>query len=258
MILAWPVYIFSFLVGAVWGSFLNVCIFRLPRGCSIVSPGSHCPHCQSPIHWYDNIPLVSFLVLRGRSRCCQQPISWQYPLVETLSALLAVATVHRFGFSPLAILYFLFISALVVVTFVDLHHQIIPDEVSLSGIIVGLLASVLRSDLSLIDSALGVIVGGGILWLVAFVYQRLTGREGMGGGDIKLLAMIGAFLGWKAIPFVIFLSALVGSLVGILLMLFKRGATIKLAIPYGPFLSLGALIWVFFGEKIILFYLGGW
>ncbi len=248
-------YFLIFCLGAICGSFLNVCIFRLPQGQSVVSPRSFCPYCRRPIAWFDNIPLLSFLLLRGRSRCCRQAIPWRYPLVETLSGILAVASVYRFGLTPLALLYFIFLAALLVITFIDLDHQIIPDEVSLPGILVGLLAAALRTDLSLRDAFLGAIVGGGILWLVAVGYQRLTGREGMGGGDIKLLAMIGAFLGWRAIPFIILLSALVGSLAGILFMLAKGKASGRLAIPYGPFLALAAVLWVFWGEKIILFYL---
>lgn len=245
---------FAFIFGAVVGSFLNVCICRLPADESVVSPPSHCPHCQYRIRWFDNIPIVSYVLLKGRCRGCQARISLQYPLVELLNGLLCLALFTRFGLTLAFGVLFLFCSALVVITFIDLEHQIIPDEISLPGIVVGFLLSFVISGHGWLNSLLGILLGGGSLLLVAYTYQRLTGKEGMGGGDIKLLAMMGAFLGWKSIPFIIFASSLVGSFVGITLMLVQKKDS-KLAIPFGPYLAFGALLYIFFGRQLISWYL---
>ena len=244
----------AFILGAVVGSFLNVCICRLPRDESIVSPPSHCPNCSCGIRWYDNIPLISYLLLRGKCRGCGTRISPQYPLVELLNGLLTLALFLRFGptFSFLALS--LFCSALVVITFIDLEHQIIPDEISLPGILLGFLFSFFLPGHTWLNSLIGILLGGGSLLLVASGYHWLTGKEGMGGGDIKLLAMMGAFLGWKAIPFIIFASSLVGSVVGISLMLIKKKDS-KLAIPFGPYLAFAAILYIFYGRPLIHWYL---
>jgi len=245
--------IIAFIFGAVVGSFLNVCICRMPREESIVSPPSHCPQCNYRIRWYDNIPLVSYLLLRGKCRGCGARISIQYPLVELINGLLTLALFLRLGPSLTFIALFLFCSALVAITFIDLKHQIIPDEISLSGIVAGFAFSFFLPWQGWLNSLLGILLGGGSLLLVAYGYQWLTGREGMGGGDIKLLAMMGAFLGWKAIPFIIFTSSLAGSVVGLSMMLFQKRDS-RLAIPYGPYLALGALLYVFFGRQLIQWY----
>ena len=252
--------VFSFFFGAIVGSFLNVCICRMPKEESVVSPPSHCPHCNYQIRWYDNIPLVSYLILRGKCRGCGSRISLQYPLVELLNGILTVALYLRFD--PLQnstrafafFVLFLFCSSLVVITFIDLDHQIIPDEISLTGIVIGLLCSFFLPWLGWLNSLLGILLGGGSLLLVAYSYQWLTGKEGMGGGDIKLLAMMGAFLGWKAVPFIIFASSLVGSLIGVALILIRKKDS-KLAIPFGPFLAFGALLYIFCGRQLIHWYL---
>jgi leader peptidase (prepilin peptidase) / N-methyltransferase len=243
-----------FILGAVIGSFLNVCIARIPGGLSIVSPASRCPHCQAPIRWYQNIPIISFLALRGRCAVCGAAISWRYPLVEALTGGLFVLVVRSFGLSWVGLVYLVFVAALVVITFIDLDHRIIPDVISLPGIVVGLLAALVVPWLTWWAALLGVLLGGGILFLVAWGYEKLTGVEGMGGGDVKLLAMMGAFLGWQAVLPVIFLSSLAGTLVGVPLMLVKRTGG-KLAIPFGPFLALGAVIYLFWGQEIIDWYL---
>ena len=250
--------IIVFIFGAVVGSFLNVCIVRLPAGESITHPPSRCPACKARIAFYDNIPLLSYLILRGRCRVCAAPISSRYFIVEFLTGLLAVALVLRFGWGPPFFVYAIFAAALVVVSFVDLDIQIIPDVISLPGIVLGLLASFVpaaRVDhLSLppspMDSLLGVLVGGGVLYLVAWLYELATGTEGMGGGDIKLLAMIGAFLGWPGVPLALFFASLAGALIGIVLMV-STGKGIKLRIPFGPFLCLGALAYLFFGRWLV-------
>jgi leader peptidase (prepilin peptidase)/N-methyltransferase len=236
------------------GSFLNVCIHRVPRGESIVAPGSHCPHCKSPIKFYDNIPLISYLLLGGRCRNCRGTISIQYPFVEGVTALSSSLLFLRFGLSWSYFFYFAFVASLIVITVIDLFHQIIPDVISLPGIGVGLLASLIVPDLPFLNSLVGMLLGGGSLFLVATLYQWLFKREGMGGGDVKLLAMIGAFLGWKAVILTILLSSLIGSITGMIVMVAK-GKDFKYAIPFGPFLSLGAVISLFYGEKIITWYL---
>ncbi|WP_429884410.1 prepilin peptidase [Geoalkalibacter halelectricus] len=247
--------LFSFILGAVVGSFLNVCIYRIPAGLSIVSPRSRCPQCEAPIRWYQNIPILSWLVLRGRCGQCRAPISVRYPLVEFLTAVLFAFVLWMFGLQWATLVYWLMAAALIVITFIDLDHQIIPDVISLPGILVGFACSFAVPWVSWLDSLLGIVVGGGSLLLVAMGYEFLTKKEGMGGGDIKLLAMIGAFLGWQAVLPVIFVSSLAGTLVGIPLMIRQKADT-RLALPFGPFLAFGALFYLFWGPEIIHWYLG--
>jgi leader peptidase (prepilin peptidase)/N-methyltransferase len=268
-----PTYIFAFLFGAIVGSFLNVCIFRIPLGTSLISPSSRCPQCNIPIKAYDNIPILSYFLLGGRCGSCKAPISARYPLVETMMALFSGFLILKFGLSSSFFIYFILISSLVVVSFIDLDHRIIPDTISLPGIILGLLASFLKPtgqndflvrfvfravkgaiNMATLDSLLGVFIGGGLLYAVAVLFYWVTKKEGMGGGDIKLLAMIGAFLGWSSTVFTILISSLIGSIVGVVLMLATR-ADSKYAIPFGPFLSMGAVIYLFFGREIIRWYL---
>ncbi len=246
--------LFSFVLGAVIGSFLNVCIYRLPLRQSVVMPPSHCFACNEPIAWYDNIPIISFLLLGGKCRNCKTPIAYQYPLVELLTGITAVACTLKWGYSIDTVAYFVFVAALIVVAFIDLKNQIIPDLVSLPGIVCGLVFSLLSSHLTFIDSLLGVVIGGGSLLLVAAVYYLLTKQEGMGIGDVKLLGMIGSFLGWKSILFIVMMASLTGALVGIAVMMVKRKSR-KYAIPFGPFLSLGAVSYLFFGREITTWYL---
>ena len=267
------IYIFAFLFGAIVGSFLNVCIFRIPLKTSLISPSSRCPQCKIPIKAYDNIPILSYFLLGGRCRSCKAPISTRYPLVEAMTALFSVFLMLKFGLSPSFFIYFILISSLVVVSFIDLDHRIIPDTISLPGIILGLLASFMKTagqndflvrfvfrtvkggiNMATLDSLLGIFIGGGLLYAVAVLFYWVTKKEGMGGGDIKLLAMIGAFLGWTSTVFTIVVSSLIGSIVGVALMVAK-GADSKYAIPFGPFLSMGAVIYLFFGREIIRWYL---
>ena len=245
--------LFAFVLGAVTGSFLNVCIYRIPAGESIVFPASRCPACRTAIRWYQNIPVLSYLALRGRCASCGTSISIRYPLVEALCGVLFVLVLQRFGLHGFTPVYWLFAAALVTITFIDLDHQIIPDVISLPGIVVGFLCSFILPHLSWLDSLFGILLGGGSLLLVAEVYQRLTGKDGMGGGDIKLLAMLGAFLGWKAVLPVIFLSSLMGTLVGVPLMLIRK-ADGGLPIPFGPFLAAAAMIYLLWGPALISWY----
>lgn len=252
-----------FIFGAIIGSFLNVCIGRIPNGESVVHPPSHCPKCKATIAVYDNIPLVSYLLLRGRCRSCSEPISPRYFLVELLMASLSAALYFQFGLGLAFVVSFVFVAALIVISFIDLDVRIVPDVISLPGIVVGLLVSVVGRYLvsdpfelvpSPLSSLIGVLVGGGFLLAVAWVYEKFTGVEGMGGGDIKLLAMIGAFLGWPAIPLTLFFSSLGGSVIGLTAMLVK-GVGRKYALPFAPFLCLGALVYLFFGRELLEFYL---
>lgn len=249
-------FVFAFAFGAVVGSFLNVCIYRLPKGLSIVEPPSHCFACETPISPIDNIPLVSYLILGGRCRHCGAAYSARYFCVELLTAVVAVALLWHFGVTPALFLYFAFAAALIVVTFIDIDHLIIPDAISLPGIGVGLTASLLRLDgtPTPIESAIGIIVGGGVLWAVAFGYEKLTGIEGMGFGDVKLLAMIGAFLGWRGVPLCLLIGSLSGSVIGITAMAIL-GKNRRWEIPFGPFLALGAFLTLLFGNRLISWYL---
>ncbi|SEA65142.1 type 4 prepilin peptidase 1 . Aspartic peptidase. MEROPS family A24A [Desulfuromusa kysingii] len=244
----------AFILGAVIGSFLNVCIYRIPAGKSIVSPPSACPHCGHRIKWFQNIPIVSYLFLGGKCASCKTAISFRYPAIEALTGLLFVLNLYYFGFSLATLIYWVFLAALVTISFIDLDHQIIPDVISLPGIIVGFVCSFFIPWLPWLDSLLGIVLGGGILLAIAWIYERVAKREGMGGGDIKLLAMLGAFLGWKAILPVVFIASLFGSLVGVPLMLLQKGDT-KLAIPFGPFLAFAAIVYLFWGQELIFWYL---
>jgi leader peptidase (prepilin peptidase) / N-methyltransferase len=246
--------LFVFLLGCCVGSFLNVCIYRLPQDLSIVAPRSYCPQCRAPIHGYDNIPLLSYLLLRGKCRNCGAKISWRYPLVEALSGAFAVALFVKCGFGVNFFSYSAFTAALLVITFIDLDHRIIPDLISLPGIGIGFLLSFFEPSLSVKDSLIGLVAGGGSLYLVAVAYEALTKREGMGGGDVKLLAMIGAWLGWKAVLFTIFFASLSGTIIGGGAMLAQKQGRHS-AIPFGPFLAFGALAYLFFGPQLIDWYL---
>lgn len=249
--------IFAFLFGLCIGSFLNVCIYRIPNKQSIVTPPSGCTSCGKRIKFYDNIPVLSYLVLRGRCRHCNESISIIYPLVELVTGLLSMALLMRFNIFnhqfSLYFIYMLFTVALLCISFIDLRHQVIPDVISLPGIFAGFVISFFSSHVTWLQSFIGILAGGGILYIVALLFEILMKKEGMGGGDIKLLAMIGAWLGWKALPFVILVSSLTGLFIGgVSLVISKQG--IRSRIPFGPFLSLSALIYIFYGNEIINWY----
>ncbi len=302
-------YIFAFFFGAIVGSFLNVCIYRIPRGESIRSPRSHCPHCREKIRWYDNIPIVSFFLLKGRCRNCNQDISLQYPLVELLTAIFCVLLFDRFSMSMDFVRYFIFVAALIVVTGIDIPHRIIPHGITIPGIAVGFAFSFVPPHMDPLNSVMGIVAGAGSLLLIywgygnfVWLHEEITGKksleetdkllkelsleelkreaaiygietenlkgrkqiikaiseartEGMGGGDINLFAMIGAFLGgWSSILFIILVASFLGCVVGVPLR-FIKGRDSKYAIPFGPFLSMGAVIYLFFGREIIRWYL---
>lgn len=243
------------IVGFILGSFLNVCIYRLPREESIIKPASHCPQCNSPIPWYDNIPVLSYFLLMGKCRFCRNPISPRYIIVEILTAVLLILTFNEFGFSFRALIYSVLFCGLIIAAFVDFKYQIIPDEVSYSGIAFGLFFSLLYPKLQgvsiwylgLLKSILGLLLGGASIYFTGVIGKIIFKKEAMGGGDVKLMAMLGAFLGWKLVLLVFFLAPFFGSVVGIIMKL-KYKAEI---IPYGPYLSLATVVAVFWGKDIL-------
>jgi leader peptidase (prepilin peptidase)/N-methyltransferase len=244
----------AFAFGAVIGSFLNVVIYRLPLGRSIVRPGSSCPKCRAPVEWYDNIPVLSYVVLRGRCRRCRARISIRYPLVEFLSALAAAGIVWRYGPTLQAAWIYAFVAILLAITLIDWDHQIIPDPLSLGGVVLGWIGAAVCLDVGLLQSFVGSLVGAGVILAIAFVYKAIRRVDGMGGGDVKLMAMIGAFLGWKMVFPVLFVAALFGSLYGAWLM--RSGGHAKTAVAFGSFLSPAACLMMFAGQHLVDLYLG--
>ncbi len=257
--------LFLFIIGLTIGSFLNVCIFRLPRNISIVYPPSHCPSCNERIKAWQNIPLFSYLFLRGRCFYCGRGISLRYPLVELINGILYIAVYHSYGLTLQSVFYMVFLSVIVVITFIDIDYQIIPDRITLPGILIGLISAVLflpdpllinhsgadSVPLGLSGALIGLITGGGLFYSIA-----VLSKGGMGGGDIKMMAMVGASLGWKSVLMTTFMGSLIGSVYGIGLMLL-RGKDRKTKIPFGPFLSVGALITLFFGRELLFLYIRG-
>lgn len=241
--------IFATLLGLIWGSFFNVCIFRIPEGKSVVWKGSHCRSCKKTIRWFHNIPVLSFIFLKGKCSNCGHRISLQYPLIELASAILFLWTWNQYGPTWQGLLYTVFLSSLLIITAIDLEHMIIPDELSLSGIVLGFIASFLTHDILWWDSLLGAALGGGIFLAIAWIYEKVSKQEGLGGGDVKLLAMIGAWLGYKSIPIVVVLSSAMGSVAGLLVMAIKK-RNLKTAIPFGPFLALAALLYLILGQYL--------
>lgn len=237
------------------GSFLNVCIYRMPRERSIVTPPSSCPSCGNRIAFYDNIPVLSFIILRGRCRNCNAVISWRYPAVEIMSGVLAALLMYKLGLTLEFLFSYVFCASLIVVSLIDLDYQIIPNEISLPGIVVFFAYSFFSSRLPWKASLLGIVFGGGILALIAVFYYLLTRTEGMGMGDVKLLAMIGAFLGIEGVIFTLVVGSILGSIFGIVLTLRDKGDR-KTKVPFGPFLSIGAVAAVFFGGILFDLYFG--
>ncbi|HUK52351.1 MAG TPA: prepilin peptidase [Candidatus Binatia bacterium] len=271
-----PLVAFAFVLGLVVGSFLNVCILRIPAGESVVRPASHCPQCSRSIAPYDNIPVLSWLWLRGRCRNCKTSISLLYPAVELLTGVLFAACALAFGPTPAALKWAMFCALLVVLAITDLRERILPDKVNLTGAVLGLgwsvalplddgtahwLSSLLFSfpppgrALSVVDALLGAAAGAGILWLFAEGYFRLRGREGMGLGDVKMMAMAGTFLGARAAVLTIMAGALLGSVLGAAFMLFRRTGS-EYELPFGTFLAGAALLAVFYGPPVLAWYFG--
>jgi leader peptidase (prepilin peptidase) / N-methyltransferase len=240
------------LLGLAVGSFLNVCIHRLPRGESLALPPSRCPACEYRLRWFDNLPVISYAVLAGRCRKCRSPISIRYPLVELTTMALFVIHGEVFGWSALLVPRLLFACAMIVLFAIDLEHHLLPNVITLPAIAIGLISSAVLPP-GIVDAVIGVVVGGGVLWLIGEAYFRYSGHEGMGGGDVKMLAMIGAFLGWKLVLVTLVLSSVAGSVIGLFVILIKRGG-MKYALPYGTFLALGALVASLAGNHIVNWY----
>ena len=243
------------LLGLIVGSFSNVCIYRIPRNESIVFPASHCPKCSKTIRPIDNIPLLSYILLKGRCPNCKSKISIQYPLVEFLTGLIYLIIYLVYGLTIQTLVYIILSSALIIIAFIDLNQQIIPDVISLPGIVIGFIISFFVPYISFVDSILGIAVGGGIILIIGLVGSVIFKKEAMGGGDVKLAAMIGAFLGWRYIIISLFLGFFVGALAGIILIMSKIKKR-EDVIPFGPFIILGSFITLLWGEKIISWYLG--
>jgi len=249
------IYIPVFAIGLSIGSFLNVLIYRIPRNIRFVAGRSFCPACRNQIPFYDNIPLVSYLILGGRCRWCTQRISVRYPLVELLNGLAYVFFLWRYELSAPFVIMSLLSSALIVIIFIDLEFQIIPDMITLPGMVLGLAVSFAPGGIGIVQSALGLVIGGGVLYLIAILGDWLFKKESMGGGDIKMAAMLGAFLGWEKVVFIFFASALIGLLISIIVMFFSSKVRQSRMIPFGPFLAIAAFVAIIYGDQLIGLYL---
>jgi leader peptidase (prepilin peptidase) / N-methyltransferase len=245
---------FAALLGLCTGSFLNVVIARLPAGRSIAFPGSACPACGKAIAWYDNVPVLSYVLLGRRCRSCREPISWRYPMVEIACGILFVLAYCRFESGYALASALILLAGLVAITLIDLDHQIIPDVLSVPGIAVGVLFSLAPGGIGWTSSLLGVLIGGGVFLAVIVGSTVVIGQAGMGVGDVKLGAMIGAFLGWKLILLTVLLSMLIGGPLAVALLASGRKGR-KDPIPFGPFLAVGGLISLFYGDAVIAWYL---
>ncbi len=274
-----PIFLVSYVIfGLIIGSFLNVCIYRLPRHLSIVFPGSHCPSCNKPIRAYDNVPVLAYLWLGGRCRFCRERISLQYPAVELLTGLAFFACARAWGYAPATFFNSLFLSLLIVLVFVDYQHQILPNLITLPGTVVGIalcfaqdsdiyldgLADTVAASLHpsnpavlvpLVGSVVGALVGSGILFVVGMAYKAVRKRQGLGMGDIKMMALVGAFLGWRLALLTIFAGSLLGSLLGIFLVLF-RGRNLQSKLAFGTLLGAAAAFALFFGRPLLSWYTG--
>ena len=238
--------------GLVVGSFLNVCIHRLPRGGSIVNPPSRCPSCGRPLRWFDNVPVLGYVVLRGRCRACGEPISLMYPAVEVATAALFLLQYWHVGWQPLLVVRVAFSGAMVVLFVIDLRHRILPNVITVPGIVVGLLASLVVEP-GWIDALIGFAVGAGSLLAISEAYYRIRGEEGLGMGDVKMLGMIGAFLGWQLMLVTLLLASLLGSLAGLAVMALRRGDA-RYALPLGSFLAIAAIVATVAGEPFVVWY----
>jgi leader peptidase (prepilin peptidase)/N-methyltransferase len=242
------------LFGLAWGSFLNVVIHRLPRGESLMRPPSSCPKCRTRLKPYDNVPVLSYLLLRGKCRSCGLRISPVYPIVETLTALLFIVLLGRFGLSPHFYASCLFASALIVLCFIDLSHQILPDEITLPGLALALIYSAFRPDLGVRQALIGAVVGAGFLLLIYGLYRLLRKKEGLGMGDVTMMLLVGAYLGWVQAFLTLLLASFAGALVGIFLLSFRK-KDLQFALPFGTFLAPAAFVALVWGDRIVRAYL---
>ena len=248
---------FAALFGAVIGSFLNVCIHRLPRGTSIVWPGSACPACGRALSWFENIPIASYLFLRGRCRTCGAPISARYLVIEALTAAMFALAWWYYGPGPMLISRLIFGCALIVLFAIDLEHHLLPNVITLTGIVIGFLLSFTTDQPGWRSSLIGIVAGGGVLFLIAEIYYRVRHEEGLGMGDVKMLAMMGAFLGWPLAILSLMIASVAGTIIGIGLIVTGRG-TMKYALPFGTFLAVGAAVSAAAGQAILRWYFRLW
>ncbi len=249
----WPFKLAVFVLGTVVGSFLNVVIYRLPKGKSIIKPRSSCPSCGTLIKSWQNVPILSYLYLKGKCASCGAPISLRYPAVELITGIFSLTTFLRYGFHPAAAVEFVFICLLIAITFIDLDTLTIPDVLSLPGIPFAVLGSVLTGVLTLKASLVGLLVGGGFFWLLSFLYYVLRGKEGLGGGDVKLMAMIGAYTSWPGVLFTVLFASLSGTIVGIVQMI-RQKEGLATMLPFGPFLAMGTLCYLYWGPSFYRWY----
>lgn len=240
-------------MGLMFGSFANVCVHRIPQGLSIVSPGSRCPACGTAIAWYDNIPLLSWMLLGGKCRSCKAAISIRYPILELVMGLSWAGLAWRYGMTPLLAQALVLASLLWILTLIDLETFLLPNVLTFLGIAIGLVFSWYFGNGQ--DALIGVVAGYGAFWAIAKLFFLATGREGMGYGDFKLLAMLGAFMGWQALPFIVFASSLVGAVIGSVFLLISRKG-IRAEIPFGPYLAAAGMIWFLWGADILQWYAG--
>jgi len=243
-----PVIIACAVFGLAVGSFANVCVHRLPEKKSIISPGSHCPACNKPISWHDNIPVISFLLLKGRCRHCQAEISLRYPLLELFMGVSWAYLAWHFGLSAQLVMALTLVSLLWILSLIDLETGLLPDVLTLPGIVVGLAFSLWLGNP--VDSLIGAVAGYGVFWVVARAFLLFTGREGLGYGDFKLLAMLGAFFGWQALPVIVLMASLAGIVIGSLFLL-ASGRHARAPVPFGPFLAAGGVIWLLGWEYLM-------
>jgi leader peptidase (prepilin peptidase) / N-methyltransferase len=243
-------------IGAVVGSFLNVCIYRLPRRESVAFPASHCPHCGRRLSWFENVPIASYLALRGRCRTCTARISIRYPIIEAITALMFLLGWWTYGPGILLVSRLVFGCALIVLFAIDLEHQLLPNAITLPGIVVGFLFAWFTEP-GWLSSLIGIVVGGGALWAVAEGYYRLRHEDGLGMGDVKMLSMIGAFVGWKLTLLSLMLASVSGSVIGLFMIVTRRGG-LKYALPFGTFLALGAAAAVTVGPRLLNWYIALW
>ena len=249
------VWIYAALLGLIVGSHLNVLVHRLPSGRSTIWPRSRCPFCDGPIKARDNIPLVSFLLLKGRCRHCGAPISWRYPLIEALTAAAFVCCVLRFGLTAETLIAIVFVSLMVLLAAIDLELFLLPDKVTLPGLLTGLALRAWHPYTSFLDFLVGAIIGAGLLILLINFWFWLRHEEGMGLGDVNMLALIGAFLGWQGVLTTLFFAALSGAITGIVLLVAGR-VGLRSRLPFGVFLALGGLVSLFFGDYLALYFSG--
>ncbi|MBW1614966.1 MAG: prepilin peptidase [Deltaproteobacteria bacterium] len=257
--------ILFFIFGGCIGSFLNVCIYRIPQNRSIFTPRSFCQRCKSPIKFYHNVPIISYIIIKGRCPFCKEKISYIYITVELLSAVFALLYFLKFGFSAVFAFFFILTSLLIIISFIDVKRGIIPNFITVPFTTIGFAFSFVFKKIKPFDSFLGIIAGAALLMLIAWIYKAVTKKDGMGGGDIKLLAMIGAFIGFKGVLFTVTISSLLGSIAGALCFIFMKKkdfkyhgrflSTNKILLPFAPFLSAGAILYIFFGQALISWYM---